>query len=528
MSHSIRPFVFWPVFLILMAAVVASFINLDAFLAVTSHLNSLVLDNFSWLFSLGSLYMLVLAVIVYVSPLGRVRIGGENAEPLLSKLRWFSITLCTTLAVGILFWTTAEPLYHYHSPPSGMDIAATSPDAARFAISTMFLHWTLTPYAIYAMPALLFALVLYNRRQRFSIASMFEPLFGFSRVRRVGGLIDAVALYALVAGMASSLGTGALTITGGINSYIGGEASPLKLALVTAAIVVTFVVSAATGLQRGIARLSSLNTWLLLGLGVFVLVTGPTLYMLGLGTESLGNYLDNFFTKSLYTGTAANDDWAQSWSIFYWAVWFAWAPVTALFLGRISRGYTVRDFINIALIFPALFSMIWIVIFSTAALKFDIDSGSQLYDVLSNKGIDQVLYTLFGNLPLSAITVPVLLFVAFISYVTAADSNTDAIGNLCTRGLTADSDMSGALPVKIVWGAVIGIVAWVMTSFVGIDGIKMLSNLGGLPAMLMILLASLSLWRWIADPSRLDEKPLFDQLRERSVQRFSNRDQEDT
>lgn len=512
MTHSIRPWVFWPVFLVLLAAVITSFINMEGFVSVAGALNGFVLSHFSWLFSLGSFYLLVLGIIIYVSPLGRIRIGGDKATPLLSKLRWFSITLCTTLAVGIIFWTTSEPLYHFHGPAPGLGIAPESPEAARFAISSMFLHWTFTPYAIYAVPALIFALVFYNRRQRFSIASFFEPLFGRARVRRVGGLIDAVALYALVAGMASSLGTGALTITGGLNGYIGGETNPWKLGIVTALIVVTFVISAATGLQRGIARLSSLNAVLMLLLGIFVLITGPTLYMLGLGVESIGTYLDNFFSKSLYTGTAAEDSWAQSWSIFYWAVWFAWAPVTSLFLGRISRGYTVREFLNINLILPALCAMVWIIIFSTSALHLDMAENSRLYALLNDSGIEQVLYSFFGELPLSSITVPLLLFIACISYVTAADSNTDAIGNLCTRGLTADSDMGSSLPMKVVWGMIIGTVSWVMTSFVGIDGVKMLSNLGGLPAMLMILLASVSIWRWIGDPSRLNEPPLFERV----------------
>lgn len=512
MTHSIRPWVFWPVFLVLLAAVITSFINMEGFVSVAGALNGFILGRFSWLFSLGSFYLLVLGAIIYVSPLGRVRIGGEHATPLLSRLRWFSITLCTTLAVGILFWTTSEPLYHFHGPAPGLSIEPASPEAARFAISSMFLHWTFTPYAIYAVPALIFALVFYNRRQRFSIASFFEPLFGRARVRRVGGLIDAVALYALVAGMASSLGTGTLTITGGLNGYTGGETSPWKLGIVTALIVTTFVISAATGLQRGIARLSSLNALLMLVVGGFVLVCGPTLYMLGLGVESIGTYLDNFFSKSLYTGTAAEDSWAQSWSIFYWAVWFAWAPVTSLFLGRISRGYTVREFLNINLIFPALCSMVWIIIFSTSALHLDMAENSKLYAILNDSGIEQVLYSFFGELPLSSITVPLLLFIAFISYVTAADSNTDAIGNLCTRGLTADSDMGSSLPMKVVWGMVIGTVSWVMTSFVGIEGVKMLSNLGGLPAMLMILLASVSIWRWISDPSRINEPPLFERV----------------
>lgn len=504
MPHqTLRPLVFWPTFLILLGAVVASYLDLEGFLAIANRLNASILENFSWLFSLGSLYLLIMAVIVYASPLGRVRIGGPSAEPLLSPLRWFSITLCTTLAVGVLFWTTAEPLYHFMSPPASSGLDAGSSDAMIFSMSTMFLHWSFTPYAIYAVPALIFALAFYNLRLRFSISSMLEPLFG-PRIKRFSGLIDAVSLYALVAGMASSLGTGALTLTGGMNQYLGGETTPLRLGIVVAIIVTTFVLSAASGLQKGIARLSALNAALLLALGLFAFVVGPTIFSLALGVESFGVFVDNFFSKSLFTGTAGEDEWPQWWSIFYWAVWFAWAPVAALFLGKISRGYTVRQFLRVNLLYPALFASVWIVIFSGTALHFQAHTEVDLYAVLSDQGVENVLYTLFGQLPLSTLLIPVLLFIAFISYVTAADSQTDAIGNLCTRGLTAESDLNAGVVMKVTWGVIVGIVAWVMVSFIGIDGVKMLSNLGGLPALVIVLIATGSLWVWLKHPERLD------------------------
>ncbi|MCK0744501.1 BCCT family transporter [Chromohalobacter nigrandesensis] len=506
MQTSLRPLVFWPTFLVLLAAVIASYVNLDAFLATTSALNDAILDNFSWLFSLGSLYLLVLAVIVYFSPLGKLRIGGEQATPMLSRLRWFSITLCTTLAVGVLFWTTAEPLYHFMGPPESLGLEAGSSDAMLFAMSTMFLHWSFTPYAIYAVPALIFALAFYNLRLRFSISSMLEPVFG-PKVKRFGGLIDAVSLYALVAGMASSLGTGALTLAGGAGQYLGGETSPLRLGVVIALIVVTFVISAASGLQKGIARLSSLNAVLLAILGVFIFVVGPTSFMLSLGVESFGVYLSDFFSKSLFTGAAGEDPWPQSWSIFYWAVWFAWAPMAALFLGKISRGYTVREFLRVNLFYPALFASAWVIIFSGAALYYQAHTGVDLYAILSDRGVENVLYELFRQMPFSQVWIPLLLFIAYISYVTAADSQTDAIGNLCTRGLTADSDLNTGVSMKVLWGIIVGIVSWVMVSFVGIDGIKMLSNLGGLPALIIVLLATGSLWRWLKYPERLATPP---------------------
>ncbi len=504
MFNKIRPLVFWPSFLILMAAVVMSFVDLDSFLRITKSLNATILDRFSWFFSLGSFYLLVLIVVVYFSPLGKVKIGGDDALPLFSKTRWFSITLCTTLAVGVLFWTTAEPIYHLNSPPISWDLVPGSVEAAKFSISAMFLHWSFTPYAIYAVPSLVFALAFYNSKLPFSIGSSLQPVFGNHVLGKSGQIIDTIALYALVAGMASSLGTGAITLVGGVGEFMDISTTPVTLGIAVSLIVTTFVLSAASGLHKGIARLSSMNAYLLLFLGLFVFVFGPTIYILSFGTQGIGSYLGNFFELSLFTGAVSGDEWPQMWSVFTWAVWFAWAPIAALFLGKIGRGYTVREFIHINLIFPSLFSIVWIAIFSGTAIHIDMSQAGLLNTTLGELGPEKLLYFVFNQLPLSGIMTAVLIFIAFISYVTAADSNTDAIGNLCTTGFDADSEEKAGLGVKVLWGSIIGIVSWTMVSFVGIDGIKMLSNLGGLPAAVIILATSLTLWKWLKNPALLN------------------------
>ena len=231
MFEKIRPLVFWPTFLILMGAVVMSFIDLERFLQITESLNGRVLHNFSWMFSLGSFYLLLLVVVVYFSPLANVRIGGQEATPLLTKSRWFYIALCTTLAVGVLFWTTAEPIYHLHAPPSSWGLTPGSAEAALFSLSALMFHWSFTPYAIYAVPSLVFALAFYNRKLPFSISSSLQPVFGARVLGRRAQIIDTVALYALVTGMASSLGTGAITLVGGFGEFMDIGMTPVTLGL---------------------------------------------------------------------------------------------------------------------------------------------------------------------------------------------------------------------------------------------------------------------------------------------------------
>lgn len=499
---NIRPLVFWPTFLVLLGAVVLSFVNMDQFLGITKAANVAILNNFSWLFSAGAFYLVVLAAVTYVSPLADVRIGGKDAKPMLAKHRWFFISICTTIAVGLLFWTTAEPIYHFNAPPiSYPELEATSPQTALYAISALYLHWSFTPYAIYSIPSLVFALAFYNKKLPFSISSSLAPVFGLSITRgKRAQLIDTLAMYALVAGMAGSLGTGAVTLVGGIGEFSAVTSNPISLGIVIALVVAAFVASAASGLYKGIARLSAINAVALIFLGVFVFIFGPTLFILRFGVEGLGVFLNNFISMSLFTGAAAGDAWPQQWSIFSWAAWVTWAPVTALFLGRIARGYTVREFLQINLIYPAIFSIVWVAIFTGSALHLDMTESGAMYAVLNEQGIEKMLYFMMDRLPLSGMISVLLVFIAFISYVTAADSNTDAIGALCTEGFSADTDARATLPMKVLWGVTIGVVSWTMVAFVGIDGIKMLSNLGGLPALLIVLAVSLTLVKWVHKP----------------------------
>ncbi len=505
MFKTIRPLVFFPTFVILVGALVFSLVNLNLFTHYTKIANNFILSHFSWLFSVGSFYLLILITITYFSKLGDIKIGGKDATPKLSKPRWFMIVLCTTLAVGVLFWTTAEPLYHLHMPPKSWDIEANSPNAVLFAFSAMFLHWGPTPYAIYAVPALIFALVFYNLKLPYSISSSLRPVFGKYVTGRMGDVIDALALYSLVVGMSSSLGTGALTLLGGVGQFVALEKNAVSLGFFVAIIVITFVLSAAQGLIKGIARMSMVNFWLLIALFVFTLLFGPTLYILGIGIEGLGTFLQNFLRLSLFTGQAANDPWPQSWSVFYWAVWFAWAPITAMFLGKIARGYTVKEFIKVNVVFPSLFILLWVSVFAGSAIFMDQSSGGDLYAVLNQGGIEQLLYHIFGDMPLSGLTSLMLVFIAFISYVTAADSSTDAIGDLCIEDFNADTKDGVGLPIKILWGTLIGLVAWIMVSTVGVAGIKSLSNLGGLPATIIILCCSLTLIKWLGNPSSISK-----------------------
>ncbi|MDR2553067.1 MAG: BCCT family transporter, partial [Treponema sp.] len=327
----IRPVVFIPPALLTIAALMYSLIDNTGFSAMAAAANNWLLDKFGWLFSLGSLCFLAGIIIVFFSPLAKVKIGGQDAVPVMSDFNWFAITLCTTIAIGILFWGTAEPLYHFTGPPRGFGIEAGSPGAVRFAMSSMFMHWTFTPYAIYTLPALMFAFAFYNMRKPFSLGSALVPVIGDRAAGKPGEVIDAVCLYALILGMAASLGTGILSLTGGLSYQYGIPNNALTYWIIGAVIVAVFIISAGTGLMKGIRFLSDINTKALIVITLFVFLFGPTTYILQLGSEGLGEYFSTFFQRSLITGAAAYtggegiDMWGQWWTNFYFANWLAWA-----------------------------------------------------------------------------------------------------------------------------------------------------------------------------------------------------------
>ncbi|MDK2760995.1 MAG: BCCT family transporter [Sphingopyxis sp.] len=481
---------FFTPLVVLLAAVLLSLWKGTAVIAAETAINDWILRHFSPVFAWAGLGFLALLGGIALSPLGGRIIGGPDARPILNRWRWFAVTLCTTIATGILFWGAAEPLFHLNDPPAMLGLTPGSDAAATFAMSTMFLHWTLTPYAIYTVAGLAFALVYYNRGERFSLSSLFVPLIGQRAHGPVGTGIDIICLYALVAGMAASMGAGILAVAGGVEGIGGFTGGPPLRWAIAVAIVASFLISAATGLQKGIAGLSVVNTWLFFAIILFVLIAGPTAEMIGLSLRGTVDYLTTFVPRNL--GLDVDTDWHRQWTIFNWANWFAWAPVTALFLGRLAVGYSVRAFILYNLILPSLFGAVWMTAIAGATIALDQQSGAALYAILTAQGPDPVLFRLFSALGGGPGVAAIVLFAIFLSYVAGADANVSAMSALSTRGISPDAP-EAPIAIQAVWGITVGLVALVLVAGGGIDGIRMMSVLGGFPALFIIIGAALSL-----------------------------------
>lgn len=499
MIPKLRKQVFFPPLLLILCTIALSQLDNTLFSTLITEAKDWILRYFGAVFSWSSFLFVVLLFITYWSPIAQLRIGGKAAKPLLSKPRWFAISICTTIATGILFWGCAEPLYHYASPPIAT-IAPLSDEAAIFSMATMFMHWSFTPYAIYCLAGLVFALSYYNQKKAFSVSSILG-LPSNRYKKQINTLTDVLCLYALVLGMAASLGAGIYSIIGGLEKVFDLSKSNFLIGLVGLVIIVSFILSAISGLQKGIKWLSSINILGFIALSIFVFITCAPLEVADTALQGGKEYVRTFPERSVHINSGIDKTWQDDWSNFYLANWFAWAPIAALFLGKIAKGHTVRDYINFNLILPSLFAIVWMSIFSGSTLYLNASTGNSLYEIMQAKGEESVMYSLLSSIPFSQITIPLTLFLMFLSYVTAADSNISAMSKMSENN--TDTDEASTF-TKVIWGVVIGSLTYIMLSTKGLDGIKILSVLGGFPALFIILFAGINLCRMLLDKKSIE------------------------
>ncbi|MGL4910844.1 MAG: BCCT family transporter [Romboutsia sp.] len=490
MDRKVRWFVVIPPSILIVLSVLLNIFIPDTFLEIVNIVNNKILNIFGKTFSYMGIIMFLLCIILYFHPISNIRIGGNNAKPILKKHTWFGIALCTSVAAGVLFWAIAEPLYHMTAPPTFLGIEPNSKESALFAMSTMFLHWCFTPYALYTVPAIVFAYMYYNKKKSNSLSSIVTPLIGDKLSNKLSPHIDALALYTLIPGMASSLATGILTISGGINYVTDIPITNMMIFIVMVVIVSMFIVSCTTGLTNGIKKLSNLNIVMFGILIVIVFLFTDKAGVIKIGSNGFISYISDFLGNSTLAATHPEDGWGKSWTVFYWCNWMAWAPITALFLGRISYGYTIREAVVVNFIAPALCAIVWITVFSGSVINMQLEKQI-LGNVLTNNGAEAAIFKFLEAFPMAGLIIPLFIGVLFISLVTACDSTTASMSNLCYSGINKVDDEAG-IKMKIFWGILIGLLGFIMLSTSGIDGIKILSNIGGLPGLIIQIVTALS------------------------------------
>lgn len=498
----LRNRVYWPPIFLMALAVLLFVIDTDGFGKILQSAHGKVLDNCGWLYTGTTFLMLISSVLLFLHPIARVRVGGEDAKPILPAWAWFSITICTTLATGIIFWGAAEPLAHFKNMPDFDWLPApTDQDRTKFALAALYLDWSFHAYGIYAIPSVLFAYLFFNRRLPVSISTAFVPLFGEARLAQLADRIDMICIFVLSIGVSSSVGTGLIMVAGFLDHMFGVGQGPIVLGLVALVVVLSFVASAASGITRGIKWLSMFNFAILLMLFAFMLI-------FGIGVKAaLVSWLDSFgfllrhnLDMSVPESFFRPHPWSRDWPIFYWSSWIAWAPVTSVFLARLAYGRRIWQVLLVVFVLPSLFTSIWLGVYGSNALSLDMIHNGVLSEISAKLGPQSVIYKVFDYLPWSQVMQWVVFGTAFLSLVTAADSNTEVMSQIVAR--SGEKSSRTEVLVKLIWGLVVGSLAWVMVAFLGVDGLRVLNNIAGFPSVFIIICATACLWKICLDDTR--------------------------
>ncbi|MDT5149209.1 MAG: hypothetical protein QOI01_942 [Mycobacterium sp.] len=492
-AQSRRRGIDWVVFgvtaVIAVGFLVWGFVSTPSLSSVSGSALTWTMENTGWLFVVTSSAFVIFVLWLALSRFGAIPLGRDDEEPEFRTVSWIAMMFSAGMGIGLMFYGVAEPLSHLVTPPPGTGPAGNT-EAMQTAMATTLFHWTLHPWAIYAVVGLAIAYGVYRKGRLQLISAAFEPLIGDRANGPLGKIIDMLAIFATLFGSAASLGLGALQIRSGLNIVAGiGTAGNAVLIGIIVVLTIAFIFSAVSGVAKGIQWLSNVNMILALILALFVFIVGPTVFILNVIPTALGSYVQDMAMMSARTGAeGANvDAWLQSWTVFYWAWWLSWTPFVGMFIARISRGRTIRQFVTGVLLVPSVVSLIWFAVFGGAAIS--IQQGG--VDLAGEGTTEGQLFTLLDQFPFATVASILVIVLVAIFFVSGADAASIVMGSLSERGAIEPSR-----PTVVFWGAATGAVAAVMLLVGGDDaltGLQSLTILAALPFVLVMVGLSVAL-----------------------------------
>jgi choline/carnitine/betaine transport len=449
----------WWIFGIAAGLVVAFIIwgaaSVDTLSTVSSAVLAGLMQAGGWAFVLVASGFVVFALWLAFSSRGKIPLGRDDEGPEFRTVSWIAMMFSAGMGIGLMFYGVAEPLSHFTSPPPGT-VAAGSPEALDVAMATTLFHWTLHPWAIYAVVGLAIAYSTFRRGRRSLISSAFAPLLGERHTEGAfGKFVDILAIFATLFGSAASLGLGTLQIGAGLQANGFEEPGILVLIGIIAVLTIAFVASAVSGVAKGIQWLSNINMVLAGILALFVFVAGPTILILNLIPTAIGDYFGNMAqlaARTAATGGDATAEWLSSWTVFYWAWWISWTPFVGMFIARISRGRTIKQFVVGVLLIPSAVSLIWFAVFGGAAINLQ-RSGTDL----AAESTEGQLFGLLHSMPLGGVLSVVAMTLTAIFFVSGADAASMVTGTLSQHGTIRPTRW-----VVVFWGVVMGAIAAIM------------------------------------------------------------------
>ena len=446
-----------------------------------------VAANFGWFYVLVVTAFLGFVVWLGFSSYGAIRLGEDDEEPEFSRLGWFAMLFSAGMGIGLLYNGVAEPLSHFLSPPLA---ESGTLEAAEEAMLFTFYHWGFHPWAIYSVVGLSVAYFGFRRKMPVTLRSAFYPLFGERINGPIGHAIDIFAVIGTLFGVAASLAIGALQISAGLNTVFGLENGTWLHLVVIATVTATAIASVIAGLDGGIRRLSQANLVLSFSLLLFLFVMGSTAFMLDSFVENSGKYIEILANVGFWTDPYdQSGGWQASWTLAYWGWWLAWAPFVGMFIARVSRGRTIREFVLAVLIVPTVVSFFWFSIAGDSAIRLVREGNERLPEVLNSEGgLDVIFFTFLENFPFASVTSVLLIVAVFVFFVTSSDS-----GSLVIDMITSGGHTDPPVGQRIFWATVEGLAGAVLLLAGGLEAVRSAVAAAGLPVAVLLVMMCVGL-----------------------------------
>lgn len=441
--------------------------------------------KFGWLYLLVVTLFVFFLIWVCISKYGKIRLGKDNEKPEYSTPSWIFMLFAAGMGIGLVFWSVAEPISHYMNPPYG---TGETVDAAQTAMFYSFLHWGIHPWACFGVVGLPLAYFQFRKNKPALLSSCFIPLIGEKRAEGpIGNIINILAVFATVFGLATSLGLGVMQINSGL-SYVFGIPYSIKIMLLIILITtILFITSSVSGIRRGIRILSDTNMVLAAILLIAVICCGPTLFLLNYFVQTLGNYLGGILSSSLWTDAfQTNKGWLNSWTIFYWAWWISWGPFVGGFIARISKGRTIREFVIATMVVPVLLSFIFITVMGGTAIHLEL-GGNHAVSTAVNENVAYALFALFQQMPWTHLLSIIAIALIMIFFITSADSSVFVCSMMTSHGM-----QEPPRTLRAFWGVAESSVATVLLIARGLTSLRTASIVAAFPFMIICVLMIIS------------------------------------
>ncbi|NBI11586.1 hypothetical protein D1641_16535 [Colidextribacter sp. OB.20] len=507
--------IFIPTAIILLGVILFGFVFNDFFNTTMTFLFNAVTDWTGWFMMIGSVVMVVACLIVCFTPLASKRVGGPSAKVEYSNFAWISMAICSGIATAVVFYAVGEPITYFHNPPVWWNIDPETPEAVVRAISQSQFHWGFIYYGIFTFWGLIAGYMIYNHNLPPRPSSAFYPLLKDKVFGPIGKVIDVLSLLALIGGMVTSLGFGVQQFASGLDYVFGIKPSNLIYIATLLLVTISYTVSSGRGVKKGMAIISSTNTYIYIFLIAFLFLLGDTVFELKLLTASIGQQIIDFIPNVFSLDpTNEGQGWFQGWTVFYMAWITAYAPLIGCFLAKISKGRSWRSYLLVNIFCPAAFVTVWFVAFGGNAIFQDLFNGASIGAEVAEKGIPIANYALLNLMPLKGLTIPIVVAALFFSFITLADAMTGTIAAITVKRITEDE---APVRIKFFWGILCGVTTFLCLFCLGSTGTTSLQNMSivyALPIYILTFISLPCLWRMCDGTVDREIKALTPQQRE--------------